>query len=462
MVPMKIEMHYYDVYPKVVIENDPVTVTIRPLGWHAGFVQGTAYRVVLQPRNDRDYPTCTEHRVSRAVELSLTPDGDGCLRFTHTFWGEQPWFIIIFDPGQEKFRVRLSLFSLHEDMRGRYPYLGDLHVHSRCSDGREAPAVVAANLRKAGYDFTVISDHHRYYGSLEAIRAYKDVKIDMNIVPGEECHLPDNMVHIVNFGGLWSVNSQVDSCKALAEKGTSPEFRALDGKTCPPILPVEEYRRQVMVIVERLGELPPDVDPFTYAACLWVYDHIREADGLAIFAHPYWISGSALNVPEPMMDYMFRTHPFDAFELLGGERYLDHNEFQVFKYEKMRAEGVDFPVVGSSDSHGSTECNPNWNIGQTIVFAHKNERRELIDSIKAQYSVAVDRISPEYRLAGDFRFVQFGRFLMDFYFPLHDELCFEEGRLMKAHVCGQDADAADQLARLQGRCARLFDKYFAY
>jgi hypothetical protein len=73
----------------------------------------------------------------------------------------------------------------------------------------------------------------------------------------------------------------------------------------------------------------------------------------------------------------------------------------------------------------------------------------------------VDRISPEYRLAGDFRFVQFGRFLKDHYFPLHDELCFEEGRLMKAYACGE-AGAKEALEALQGRCGRLLEKYFAY
>jgi hypothetical protein len=50
-------------------------------------------------------------------------------------------------------------------------------------------------------------------------------------------------------------------------------------------------------------------------------------------------------------------------------------------------------------------------------------------------------------------------FLLEEYFPLHDELCFEEGRLMKDFICG-DSSAAEQLGRLQGRCGALMKKYW--
>ena len=460
MLNMNTEMCNYDVYPKVILEDREETITVRPLGWHAGFVQGKAYHVELLPRNLRNWPTCTDAEKERVnVDLTLYPDADGCLRFTYTFHGEMPWYIhLVNDDGSRG--TKLSFYVLHQDMKGRYPFLGDLHVHTRVSDGREAPAVVCANLRKAGYDFTVISDHYRYYGSLEAIRAYKDLPIDMEIVPGEECHLPDEGIHIVNFGGLYSINSLLDTCIANTEKGTDPEFRAMDPANCPPIIPEDEYRRQVMEIANGLGELPEGVDPFTYAACLWVFDHIREADGMCIFPHPYWIARGQNHVSEAMCEYLFEKHDFDAFELLGGEAYLDQNEFQVFKYLEARAKGLDFPVVGSSDSHGSTPNNSKWNVAQTIVFARQNERREIIDSVKQKYSVAVDNISPQVRLSGDFRFVQYGRFLLDFYFPIHDELCFEEGRLMKEYVCGQNDHALEELARMKGRVARMQHKYF--
>ena len=295
-----------------------------------------------------------------------------------------------------------------------------------------------------------------------AIRAYEKVKMDLTILPGEECHLPDVCMHLLSVGALWAVHGQVESCKAAAEKGADPYWRAVDGHSCPPVISDEEFRRQVMEIADRIGPLPENIDPYTYAACIWVWDHIRAADGLAVFPHPFWIVRNVLSVPEAMTEYLFKTKPFDAFELIGGEHYLDKNEFQVYKYGNLRMQGMDAPVIGSSDSHGSTENNPKAHVGATIVFARKNERRERIDSVKAQYDVCVDHISPEYRLAGDFRFVQFGRFLMDYYFPLHDELCFEEDRLMKAYATGSEENAEQLLSLLSGRCDKLLRKYFAY
>lgn len=49
-----------------------------------------------------------------------------------------------------------------------------------------------------------------------------------------------------------------------------------------------------------------------------------------------------------------------------------------------------------------------------------------------------------YRLLGDFRQVKYVRFLLDEMTSFHDELRFEEGRLMKAYAT-DDTDAADGL-----------------
>ena len=56
--------------------------------------------------------------------------------------------------------------------------------------------------------------------------------------------------------------------------------------------------------------------------------------------------------------------------------------------------------------------------------------------------------------------VSYGIFLNRNYFPLHDELCYEEGRLMRAYI-GGDSGARDRLVGLNGQTARLMEKYFA-
>ena len=98
-------------------------------------------------------------------------------------------------------------------------------------------------------------------------------------------------------------------------------------------------------------------------------------------------------------------------------------------------------------------------ICSTIVFANENERSSLIDAIKRKYSVAVDTISAEYRLVGDFRFVKYGSFLLENYFPLHDLACKAEGYYMKQYACG-DKRASDVLKAMKGQIAEMQNKYF--
>ena len=60
----------------------------------------------------------------------------------------------------------------------------------------------------------------------------------------------------------------------------------------------------------------------------------------------------------------------------------------------------------------------------------------------------------------DLRFVRYGRFLMDNYFPLHDELCFEEGRMMREYVNGRVT--AEELSALADRTEEMRKKYFRF
>lgn len=97
--------------------------------------------------------------------------------------------------------------------------------------------------------------------------------------------------------------------------------------------------------------------------------------------------------------------------------------------------------------------------------SHKNNRQALIDAIRDFRSVAVDAISAEFRLVGEMRLVRCGCFLLKNYFPLHDEACAEEGRLMKQVVTGapeEQAEARRTLSVLHGRVVRMRQKYFAF
>ena len=117
------------------------------------------------------------------------------------------------------------------------------------------------------------------------------------------------------------------------------------------------------------------------------------------------------SLPEEYTEFIYKEAPFDAFEVLGGENYYAHNGFQTGFYYEMKAKGIDAPVVGSTDSHGSIN-NRNAHICSTMVFSPKNECEAIIDSIKNFYSIAIDGISKEYRLVGDFRLARYANFLL--------------------------------------------------
>ena len=447
---MKRELHHYDIFPKVIMVGEEVTITLKPLGYHAAFTGNEEFRLISTAHGAvDDYPARNNYK-----KIDMVIGEDGCARFTWTFPEESEYLIRMIERDKRNRETDFSVYALAEDMRGRYPYRGDLHMHTCRSDGSQCPAVVVANYRRHGYDFTIISDHGRYYPSLEAIDIYKDIPTEMTVVAGEEIHLPDNDTHMLNFGGKYSINGLVEG----TDQNKESDRRAMIDNP-PPVLSVEEYKKEVNALAETLN-IPDGIEKFNYASCVWAFNHIRKAEGLSIYAHPYWKCDGAYQIPESLSEYITATHPFDAFEVLGGESYYQQNGFQTFRYYEDRAKGVKYAIVGSTDSHDSlAEHNRNALIASTFVFAKANESTALIEAIKDQYSVAVDTISKEYRLVGELRFAKYTRFLLDDFTPLHDELCYEEGRLLKAYVTG-DESAMEGLQFIHGRMKKLYDKYF--
>jgi hypothetical protein len=323
-------------------------------------------------------------------------------------------------------------YALEADLFERKPYKGDLHIHSQRSDGREPPAYVAGACRRIGMDFMAVTDHRLYEPSLEAQRAFQGMPVDLRIYPGEEVHPPDNPLHIINFGGSYSLNRI---------------FREEEAR----------YRAEVASIAAGLEGFPEDVDRYTYASSEWCYREIRKAGGLGIFCHPYWFTRHRYDIPERLVSLLFERQPYDALEVIGGYHLyeVESNDLQVARYYEERAGGKHVPVVGVSDAHGC-ERDDLFGWYYTVVLSPSLELPDLVASIKELHSVAVDWLpnSPP-RVTGPFRLAKYVHFLLREVFPLHDALCLEEGRLMLAALAG-DGQAAGQLAEYQGRVAGLY------
>lgn len=451
---MKRELLNYDIFPKVIPVGKEVSITVKPRGGHASFDQKKEYTVAIHTTTEGN-PTTYPNRNNYAA-YQMSPSEDGCFHIVHTFKKESEYYIRIIL--EDKRLVQLSVYAVADDLVGRYPYIGDMHMHSTRSDGKEHPFIVAANYRKAGYDFMAITDHRKYYPSLETRNFYAPLHLDVKFYPGEEIHLPGNDIHIVNFGGDYSVNGLLDCSQQYISKGADPKWRSLTG-ICPDVMTEEQYRDEVNALAETL-DIPENVEKFSYASCVWICNHIKKANGLGIFAHPYWIS-NVYQVPEDFTDYMFETHPFDAFEVFGGLTYFQQNGYQVQKYHDYRAKGIQVPIVGNTDTHGSTPYNADWHSARSMVLAYENTRDEIVGAVKSFYNVAIQDIKNHVEVLGTLRMMKYCWFLYEQYLPIHDELCFEEGRLMKEYACG-DEEAGEDLRRISGRMDQLRKKYFCF
>ena len=420
-------LYYYDIAPRIVRAGCETQIKIRQMGVR-GFDPEAEYMLEFLP-----FDASREPKYDYET-LAVRPM-NGCLAFTHAFPGEQEHIIRVFQPGvsirPDNAWLNLRIYSLEADLYDRYPWRGDLHSHSTGSDGSETTEIVAANYRRAGFDFFAQTDHHRYAPSVQCAQYYADKPIDLHIMRGEEVHSFGNHVHIVNAGGRSSVNE-------LFERDPAG------------------YEREVARIREEMP-VPHGINAHEYAASIWVFRKIRECGGLAIFAHPHWMA-DVYHVPEKLTDALFASGEFDAFELLGGHE-LHSNNLQTSYYFEQREKGYKYPAVGSSDSHGTVETM--WFTWMTtLVFSRNNDTESLLSAIRNGYSVAVERYpGEEARVYGSYRLVKFARFLLSEYFPLHDDLCFEEGRLMREMFLG-DADAEALLARMRGRTGKLLQKYY--
>jgi hypothetical protein len=414
----------FEVFPKIVRGGTEAAITIGPLPDEAEY----DVRLVAAEGIARRGKAADDARMRLRVL-------DGRLAFRHVFDGEQEHVILVEPTGGTEGAQALDcrVYSVGDDLFSLRPYKGDFHIHSDRSDGREPPAHVAAACRRIGLDFVAVTDHYRYEPSLEAIRAFDGVEMDFRVFPGEEVHPPDNPIHIVNFGGSFSVNKLIDD--------------------------EQSYRAGVRGIEEKLKDLSPGIDPYLYASAVWCFDRIREAQGLSLFCHPYWFTEHRYDVPEALTTQLLANPPFDALELVSGYSHaaVESNILQVARYHEERAKGKRIPVVGVSDAHG---CERGELFGwyYTVVFAPSPDLADVIQSVKELRSVAVEALPGQTpRAHGPFRLTKYAQFLLREVLWRHDELCREEGELMLAHIAG-DAEAAGSLAVLRGRTEALYNR----
>ncbi|MCQ2432005.1 MAG: hypothetical protein MJ175_05300 [Clostridia bacterium] len=433
---MKNELYHYLAIPSVYRVGVPTDIIIRPLESKYNFSDSGDLKVAVLPLS-------TRHDMIERMDAITVPASavNGELHFSYTFPAEDEYYLQMICDGKNM--ESLAVYALDDDLYELRPLKGDTHVHSCRSDGKETPAIVAANYRAAGFDFMALTDHHKYDPSIEAIEAYQGIRLGMTQMRGEEVHSPETYLHIVHFGGNYSVNKIFENDK-------------------------DKFLKEVDEIDWELGDKIPFTDArgrFVYASAVWCVREIRKAGGIAIFPHPFWI-WTVYNVPTEMTRRLILDDVFDAFELIGGQSAHENNYQTQFyytlkdEYWAEKGKPLTLPVLGASDSHGTV--NRGWfNRKYSVVFAKSRQPEDILDAIKDSKSVAVEvyEDSENYNVHGNYRLMAYGRFLCENYFPRTQKLCAVDGALMQEYIMGSK-DAGKLLDARHDVTDNFYNLYF--
>jgi len=427
---LKRSQTHFSFTPKLVRANHKAEFTVKSYYDKFKFT-AEEYRITMNP--------VLQIAQGKDIVVNVAPQSDGTLKFSAEIGDEQEYNVYIAKKDGENYNNIdcFNIYALNGDLFEMNPYKGDMHVHTYGSDGAEDPLYVAASYRRCGFDFMAVTDHHNYDPSVYMCDFYKNYKIDLALNHGEEIHAPENPVHIVNFGGSFSVNKIFREDK-------------------------EKYYAEVAEIEKTVTDYPDMTDKreiYKYASSKWVFNKIREAGGISIFCHPYWRVGEGYHISDRLTEYILKKHDFDAYEVVGGywPNENDSNALQIAKYNEMRAQGYAMPIVGVSDSHGcDNDALMNWY--STVVFAKSTSLKDIKEAILNKRSVAVETIKNEApRVYGEFRYVAYAYFCMREIFPIHDVECSAEGALMYRVSTG-DESAAKPLELLSGTCAKYISE----
>lgn len=257
----------------------------------------------------------------------------------------------------------------------------DLQSHSLHSDGALAPAEVVARAADAGVELLALTDHDSVDGVAEAVEAGR--RLGVRVVPAAELssvHGGFEDLHVLGYGVDISDEAWLERLKgARAERVQRAERMgnrlrelgfALDDA------PLEKRRASgasigrphlAAAVVDHPGnrerlerEKVADISPFiatylvpgapaylarTHPSVAEAIEWVREAGGVAVWAHPFW------DVESP--DEVLATiDEFAGLGLRGVEAFYPTHTAEQTRLVAARCAELDLLTTGSSDFHG--------------------------------------------------------------------------------------------------------------
>ena len=396
-----------EIYPRVFKSNCKQTLFVK-IG-HDDMIDASLIRVKIQPMEQYSVLHTQKYRIdeeNRYEYVTLNDCGNDVYSVEYQFTSEQQYNVKI-RYNDEHLRSTY-IYSLDNDLASLKPFKGDTHLHSCRSDGEGTPFEVACNYRAAGYDFISVTDHHRFAPSLEAQNAVKELTDEFFVFRGEEVHNKDmGYFHIINFNGESSINDIIETDDAYVEKELERILSTYD--------------------LSGLSDLK------CVAYRIFVAEHIRKVNGVAIMAHPFWETFGEYHMQTEEFIHHWKNGHFDALEVIAGCDGTGHgNNLQEMLRMDMISEGYRIPIVGSSDAHTTVNkvATDKFNNQFTLVFAKDFE--DIPNAIKNECGVAIDRQDDEhYRAIGKFRYSKYARFLMNQFYPTYANLCEQHASALK-------------------------------
>lgn len=242
----------------------------------------------------------------------------------------------------------------------------DLHIHTTASDGTLSPREVVDCAHRANLKIIAITDHDTVAGIDEAIKAAREV--DLEVIPGVELSSQINQ-NEAHFLGYYINHQDPDLNKHLRRFKDARQKRGLliteKLNSIGVKIDYEEVLRlsqggsvgrphvarallesgKVFSIKEAFDKYigyggPAHVEKIRLAPGQAI-KIIKEAGGIPVFAHPYYVRADSL-IPELIKD-----------GLAGIEVYHPDHDAKTTKYYKKLALKYNLLVTGGSDFHGS-------------------------------------------------------------------------------------------------------------
>ena len=310
--------------------------------------------------------------------------------------------------------------TLKPDLFALRPFRGNVHQHSKISDGRLEPEEHIVHARRVGFDFVSVTDHAKYEQNPRVIAAGRESGSGLEVYPGEELHTYGAVLHAVCLGAPKKMSL-----------GRSKAEMAEMAKGSAKV--AEEIRK----------EFPQASDgDIRYAAeAVFLARRAKGFGATVIYAHPFWTPKGRLQSPEFMTRYILTHNDFDAVEICNDGIATSYNPpIAALLYELAYTTGRRWPVSSGSDIHNVAADSYKRNFN--VIFAKDCSLASFRDALVNYRSVAgyltrgAKGDGPVYYF-GPLRLIDYAQFLHACgYWKNHLKISQRQSQLLAKFVAG--------------------------